>query len=122
LGLFVKDQILFDLQKDISSAQFLPSDEQRFIHAGVNTISAEVAFFLIDVQSGADLRDGPLTAFGDTGLTIYSTSGFIQEYFWVRFNAFRVVTPKAIERTSFKKNGCAYTGTIMNRVSLDIED
>jgi len=32
------------------------------------------------------------------------------------------MTPLTIERASFEKHGCAYTGAIMDGVSLDIED
>jgi hypothetical protein len=100
----------------------LSGNQQRFIHTRFNTIPAEVTFSLIDVHSGADLRNGTLRAFGDTCTTIYGTPVFIQEDFRHRFYAFRIVTPLAIERTPFEENGCSNTRTIMDSVSFDIED
>jgi len=40
----------------------------------------------------------------------------------LQVDAFGVLAPEAMERTSFEKDSCTDAGSIMNRESLNIED
>jgi len=54
-------------------------------------------------------------------LTASGTPAFAKTEFGLALPAFRIMTPKALQRTAFEKHGCADTRAIMYGVPLDIE-
>jgi hypothetical protein len=50
------------------------------------------------------------------------TTAFVKENFWLQCLRFGVLAPKTGERTAFEENGRSDPGTVMNGISLNIED
>jgi hypothetical protein len=59
-------------------------------------------------------------AFPDTGAALNAAIG-TECHFRVRRFALRIVTPPAVQRASFKENGSADPGTIMNGIATDVQ-
>jgi len=53
-----------------------------------------------------------------------TTDAFLGEKqnFWLKADAFRVLTPETVKRTTLKKNSRSNSGSIMNREPLNVED
>jgi hypothetical protein len=54
-------------------------------------------------------------------LTASDASTFAKAKLGPALPAFRIMTPKALQRAAFKKHGCTDTGAVMYGVFLDIE-